>query len=39
MAEVEGGRKWKALLDVARAFATDPGNSRNVRRLIKDILS
>jgi glycosyltransferase involved in cell wall biosynthesis len=39
MAEVEAGRKWKALRDVARAFASDPGNSRNVRSLIKDVLS
>ncbi|HXL26958.1 MAG TPA: hypothetical protein VN952_09755 [Chthoniobacterales bacterium] len=39
MAEVEAGRKWKALLDIARAFARDPGNSRNVRRVIKDIFN
>jgi glycosyltransferase involved in cell wall biosynthesis len=39
MAELEAGRKWKALLDIARAFARDPGNSRNVRSLIKAVFN
>jgi hypothetical protein len=39
MAQVENGRKWKALLDMTRAFVRDPGNSRNLRRLLKNVLS
>jgi len=39
LAELETGRKWKALLDISVAFARDPGNSRNVRSLIKAVFS
>lgn len=38
LAEAEAGRKWKALLSIAGSFIRDPGNSRNVRSLLKEVL-
>jgi glycosyltransferase involved in cell wall biosynthesis len=39
MAEVEAGRTSRAWLEIARGFARDPGNTRNVRSLIKHVLN
>ena len=38
MAEVEEGRKCKALFHIARALVRDPGNKRGIRNLIKKVL-